>query len=143
MKVRWSIVSDTDARNELICTLIRKAEEDMVLLEKIVDDEDISSEIFGFHSQQAIEKLLKALLMFKIIPFRHTHDLGELIDLCSEHEIEVPDELYNIDDLTPFAVEYRYDVFTPSNKEVFSRHGALERVKEVHRWVQFQIKHPI
>jgi len=112
----------------------------MVLLEKIVDDEDISSEIFGFHSQQAIEKLLKALLMFKIIPFRHTHDLGELIDLCSEHEIEVPDELYNIDDLTPFAVEYRYDVFTPSNKEVFSRHGALERVKEVHRWVQFQIK---
>ncbi|MCD4844418.1 MAG: HEPN domain-containing protein [Methanosarcinales archaeon] len=136
-------MSDTDARNELICTLIRKAEEDMVLLEKIVDDEDISSEIFGFHSQQAIEKLLKALLMFKIIPFRHTHDLGELIDLCSEHEIEVPDELYNIDDLTPFAVEYRYDVFTPSNKEVFSRHGALERVKEVHRWVQFQIKHPI
>jgi HEPN domain-containing protein len=140
MKVRWSIVSDADARNELIYTLIRKAEEDMVLLEKIVDDEDISSEIFGFHSQQAIEKLLKALLMFKIIPFRHTHDLGELIDLCSEHEIEVPDELYNIDDLTPFAVEYRYDVFTPSNKEVFSRHGALERVKEVHRWVQFQIK---
>ena len=134
------MVSDADARNELIYTLIRKAEEDMVLLEKIVDDEDISSEIFGFHSQQAIEKLLKALLMFKIIPFRHTHDLGELIDLCSEHEIEVPDELYNIDDLTPFAVEYRYDVFTPSNKEVFSRHGALERVKEVHRWVQFQIK---
>ena len=133
-------MSDADARNELIYTLIRKAEEDMVLLEKIVDDEDISSEIFGFHSQQAIEKLLKALLMFKIIPFRHTHDLGELIDLCSEHEIEVPDELYNIDDLTPFAVEYRYDVFTPSNKEVFSRHGALERVKEVHRWVQFQIK---
>ena len=133
-------MSDADARNELICTLIQKAEGDMALLEKIVDDEDISSEIFGFHSQQAIEKLLKALLMSKIVPFRRTHDLGELIDLCSEHDIDVPDELYDIDDLTPFAVEYRYDVFTPSNKEVFSRQGALERVKKVHRWVQFQIK---
>jgi HEPN domain-containing protein len=133
------MVSDTDARNELLCTLIRKAEEDMALLEKIIDDEDISSDIFGFHSQQAIEKLLKALLMSKIIPFRRTHDLGELIDLCSEHGIDVPDELYNIDDLTPFAVEYRYDVFTPSNKEVFSRQEAIERVKEVHRWVHFQI----
>ena len=84
--------------------------------------------------------MLAMNLMSKIVPFRRTHDLGELIDLCSEHDIEVPDELYDIDDLTPFAVEYRYDVFTPSNKEVFSRQGALERVKEVHRWVQFQIK---
>jgi len=132
-------VSDADARNELVSMSIRKAEEDIVLLDKVVDDEDVSSEIVGFHAQQAIEKLLKALLIAKIIPFRRTHDLGELMDLCSEHEIEVPDELYDIDDLTPFAVEYRYDVFTPPNKELFSRSEALERVKAVHDWVLSQI----
>lgn len=62
------MVNDTDARDELASRSIRKAEEDMLLLEKIVDDEDISSEIVGFHAQQAIEKLLKALLISKIIP---------------------------------------------------------------------------
>jgi len=129
----------SDARYELVLMSIRKAEDDIVLLEKITYDEEISSEIVGFHPQQAIKKLLKALLIAKIIPFRRTHDLGELTDLCSEHGIEVPDELYDIDDLTPFAVEYRYDVFTPPNKEVFSRQGALERVKTVHSWVLSQV----
>jgi len=133
------MVNDTDARNELASRLIRKAEEDMLLLEKIVDDEDISSEIVGFHAQQAIEKLLKALLISKIIPFRRTHDLGELTDLCSEHGIKVPDELYDVDELTPFAVEYRYDIFTPASSEKFSRRGALERVKTMHRWVLSQV----
>ena len=134
------MVSDADARNELVSMSIRKAQDDIVLLDKIVDDENISSEIVGFHAQQAIEKLLKALLISKIIPFRRTHDLGELTDLFSEHAIEVPDELYDLDDLTPFAVEYRYDVFTPPNKEAFSRTEALERVKAVHSWVLSQIK---
>lgn len=133
------MVNDADARNELVSMSIRKAEEDIVLLEKIAYDEDISSEIVGFHAQQAIEKLLKALLIAKIIPFRRTHDLGELIYLCSEHDMEVPDELYDIDDLTPFAVEYRYDVFTPPNKESFSRQEAFERVRGVHSWVLSKI----
>ena len=42
-------MSDGDARNELVSMSIRKAEEDIVLLDKVVDDEDISSEIVGFH----------------------------------------------------------------------------------------------
>lgn len=44
------MVNDTDARDELASRSIRKAEEDMLLLEKIVDDGDISSEIVGFHA---------------------------------------------------------------------------------------------
>ncbi len=44
------MVNDTNARDELASRSIRKAEEDMLLLEKIVDDEDISSEIVGFHA---------------------------------------------------------------------------------------------
>lgn len=133
------MVNDTDARDELASRSIRKAEEDMLLLEKIVGDEEISSEIVGFHAQQAIEKLLKALLISKIIPFRRIHDLGESTDLCSEHGIEVPDELYDVDELTPFAVEYRYDIFTLASSEKFSRRGALERVMTMHRWVLSQV----
>lgn len=61
--------------------LLAKAKDDETLLEEIISNEKIRDEIIGFHAQQASEKLLKALLMAKNIPYRKTHDLRELIDL--------------------------------------------------------------
>jgi hypothetical protein len=48
--------------------------------------------------------------------------------------------LYDVDELTPFAVEYRYDIFTPASNEMFSRRGALESVKIMHRWILSQVE---
>ena len=39
---------------------VAKADEDMHLLEALLDDTTTSDSIWGFHAQQAVEKLLKA-----------------------------------------------------------------------------------
>lgn len=42
--------------------LLDKARNDAVLLRKIADDIDVADEIVGFHTQQTVEKALKAVL---------------------------------------------------------------------------------
>ena len=60
-----------------------------------------------FHCQQAIEKLLKALLQKNNIKFGKTHDLGGLIRL-----LDIYPEIGKIKDdlewLSIFSVEFRY-----------------------------------
>jgi HEPN domain-containing protein len=97
--------------------LLAKAKDDETLLEEIISNEKIRDEIIGFHAQQAAEKLLKALLMAKNIPYRRTHDLRELIDLTRDNGIEFPESLMEIRTLSPFAVEFRYD-YIPMRKWV-------------------------
>ena len=54
--------------------LLIKAAED----EAILDANGIPESILGFHAQQAIEKLIKALLSALLIPFELTHNLDRL-----------------------------------------------------------------
>jgi HEPN domain-containing protein len=42
--------------------LLRKAGQDKVVLERLINDPEINDDTLGFHAQQAAEKLLKALL---------------------------------------------------------------------------------
>ncbi len=64
--------------------------------------------IVGFHAQQAVEKSLKAVLALHGHDFPFTHNLAQLIHLTRDVEIELPDVLENVDELTPFGVSYRY-----------------------------------
>jgi len=61
-----------------------------------------------FHAQQAVEKSLKAVLLYAKIDFPFTHDLEELLDTLEHGGIAVPGELKVIGELTPYAVESRY-----------------------------------
>ena len=54
--------------------LLIKASEDEVSLR--LEGQPIA--IAGFHAQQAVEKLMKALLSQLSVPFELTHDLGRL-----------------------------------------------------------------
>ena len=67
---------------------LSKAMDDEVPLEVIISNKKIRDEIIGFHAQQAAEKMLKALLFARSIPYRKTHDLRELIDLIKDHDIK-------------------------------------------------------
>jgi len=71
-------------QHEQAVLLVRKAAEDGVLLSELVSSERISNEIFGFHAQQASEKLLKALLSDFGVHFPRTHNLRLLMDLLSD-----------------------------------------------------------
>ena len=67
-------------------------------------------EAVTFHSQQASEKYLKALLVWHQIEFPKTHDLDLLLTLVSSREPELATSLADAGILTPYGVEYRYRV---------------------------------
>ncbi|MFZ3170179.1 MAG: HEPN domain-containing protein [Candidatus Methanoperedens sp.] len=116
--------------------LLAKAKDDETLLEEIIFNEKVRDEIIGFHAQQAAEKLLKALLMAKNIPYRRTHDLRELIDLTRDNGIEFPESLMEIRTLSPFAVEFHYDYIPMEEEEEFDRQKALEMIQKLRKWVE-------
>ena len=116
--------------------LLAKARDDEILVEEIISKERIRDEIIGFHAQQAAEKLLKALLMARNIPYRKTHDLRELIDLIRDRDIQFPESLMEIRTLSPFAVEFRYDYLPVEEELPFDRQKALEMVRNLRKWVE-------
>ena len=61
-----------------------------------------------FDAQQAAEKAIKAVLVYKKIPFPKTHDIIDLLTLLKEGGIEINEELRQADVLTSYAVETRY-----------------------------------
>ncbi len=86
----------------------RKAYTDLRVAEKLFE---IGEEpwVIVFHAQQAVEKALKAYLVLHNKHFGKTHNLSQLIDLCSEidREFQQLHEL-EIDKLYPLAIEARY-----------------------------------
>ena len=117
---------------------LKKASQDEKLLKEVINSDQIVDDIFGFHCQQAAEKLFKALLSFKGIRFRKTHDLRELMDLLEDHKNSVPEHLADIDRLTPFGTLFRYDLLDESVG--FDREEAMKMVSELRKWVEDQIK---
>ena len=86
--------------------LLIKAAED----EAILHSDSIPESILGFHAQQAVEKLIKALLSELSVPFELTHNLGRLqtaIAAAGEILLATPLPLSELND---FAVVYRYDL---------------------------------
>jgi HEPN domain-containing protein len=75
------------------------------------DREDILPEQVCFHAQQAVEKALKAVLLYQKKDFPLTHDLEELADILITAGIALPPEIDEIGNLTPYAVETRYPGF--------------------------------
>lgn len=62
----------------------------------------------AFHCQQAVEKYLKALLIYFEIDFKRSHDLMYLLDLLSQ-SIEIKESMYDSAILlNGFSVQIRY-----------------------------------
>jgi HEPN domain-containing protein len=61
-----------------------------------------------FHSQQAVEKALKAVLAYYEAKTPKTHNIRALAELCKEHTGEVLIDDKVIDTITTFAVITRY-----------------------------------
>jgi len=74
---------------------------------KVLTGEDDMLETALFHLQQAIEKALKAYLVWCAVNFPHTHDLEVLIDLAKEKDADF-DQLDSVTAITDFAVAGRY-----------------------------------
>ena len=72
--------------------------------------DDADTEIVGFHTQQAVEKALKGWLEFCGIDYSKTHDLTMLLTQLTDHGMDV-EPFRSIEELSPFAVQYRYELY--------------------------------
>ncbi len=86
-----------------------KAESDLAAARRVVDG-DGPYDTACFHAQQAAEKLLKGLLAFRDQAFPHTHNLEELLALCLAVEPGLRLGDVDLAELTPYAVQIRYDL---------------------------------
>src|SRR3990170_6704125 len=104
-------------------------------LAKIGSNKDVLPEQICFHAQQAVEKALKAVLLFYKVDFPFTHDLEELLDTFETNKISIPPYLLDVGILTPYAVETRYPGFWGelSEKEVSE---AISLAKKVIKWAK-------
>jgi HEPN domain-containing protein len=106
---------------ELAREWVLKSAEDWRSAQVLISDHNPLVSPALFHLQQCAEKLLKALLIRRNIPFERRHDLSYLAELGGEEKLE-PFSLL-LAELSPFAVEFRY----PGDLPVFS----VNEVEEV------------
>ena len=99
------------------------------------DPEVFSSEIFGFHVQQAVEKALKAWLCILGVAFPRIHDLDELGALLEEAGQKIPKFLHVLLEFTDFAVAFRYDAF-PDLEGDIDRDVCIDQVGHLLQHVQ-------
>ena len=92
----------------LIQSWIEKAKKDLKTAERELKYEDPVIESVCFHSQQAVEKLIKSLLIFYDLEPDKTHSIGRLILKLPESEKTFHEKIDEYDSLTDYAVELRY-----------------------------------
>lgn len=119
--------------------LLNKAEHDLVAAEATLST-GRALDMVCFHAQQAAEKSLKALLALHDVEYPWRHDLAELLELVRLRAPQIEALEERIIQLTPFAVEVRYDEeFEPSLSEAVE---ALQTATEIHTLVARIIQHP-
>lgn len=114
---------------------IRMADRDIVAFTILNADERMHLSVVYFHAQQAIEKLLKAVLFSAQIEFRRTHDLTELTFLLEQQGVEIPVAAEQLARLNPFAVTYRYDDLEFDNFRLTTEE-VLEWLTSLRQWVE-------
>lgn len=121
---------------DLARLLADKAAGDEGVLEKLSRDRDIPDEVLGFHAQQAVEKLIKAVLAARGIQPPRSHDVGYLLGLLEENGIQPPPDASAVEGLTPWAAEFRY---AESYGQSLDRVAALTLVRGARSWARTQL----
>lgn len=123
---------------DLAQQLLTLARDDAAAARVMVDNGEVTDAIIGFHSQQAVEKALKAVLAASGVDFPFTHDLSALIELC-EAKIGgagVPTELEEVDRLSPYGARARYGGADPSTVD---RRQAQQWAASAVEWATRQV----
>ncbi len=99
---------------DLVKGLLKKAESDLTNARICLTSEQ-ALDTACFHTQQAAEKYIKAYLTANDIEYPFIHNLEKLIQLCIQNDPSFKSVKVLGEELTPYAVELRYDdEFWPS-----------------------------
>ncbi len=120
----------TKDQNDYLKTWLFRANEDIAVIEKLFESEpELYASTICFHAQQAVEKFLKAFLVFHNIDFPKTHDLDYLLFECKKLDAKNFD--IDLGSLTDFGVSIRYpdDFYLPDKDETAQYRGIALKVK--------------
>jgi HEPN domain-containing protein len=117
--------------SDLVKGWVRKAESDLENTRMCLDS-DRALDTACFHAQQAAEKYLKAYMTSRGLEFPFVHNLEKLIEICAETEADFLTIRLVGADLTPYAVELRYDdEFWPDMATARHAYAAALAIKEL------------
>lgn len=107
----------TEEQMEYINKWMLKAGNDFDAAIILIERENPLTDIVCFHCQQAVEKYLKAYLIYQNIDFPKTHILKPLLRLCIK--VNKDFESIKLKDLSYFGVQVRYpdDSYLPTIEE--------------------------
>ena len=88
---------------------LQLADDDAAAFRGLLKLPEVKFRLACFHAQQAVEKLLKAVLVFHAIDFQRTHDLHTLATALLKNGLTPPCSPEELTRLNPFAVTFRYD----------------------------------
>lgn len=83
----------------------------------------------GFHAQQAIEKLLKALLITFGVEPEEQHSIARLVQQIARLDRDLAEAMAPTAQLTPYAVHHRYPPRNPLAPHTIGRNEVLQIVR--------------
>ncbi|HQI05954.1 MAG TPA: HEPN domain-containing protein [bacterium] len=111
---------------------LKKADNDFKTGKDQFETDEPATDTICFHMQQAVEKYLKAFIVFKGLEAEKTHNISRILEKCISIDNEFS-ELRNedIEMLTPYGTVVRYpdDFYIPTNEEAGYAIKLAETVK--------------
>ena len=117
--------------------LVEAAGRDISALRGMSNPDVFADEIFGLHTQQAAEKLLKAWIAMLGEVYPLTHNLELLLGILQERGVSVEDHQPLVE-YTPFAGRIRYETGDTSGLSLH-RDVALRRIEALYERVMLQM----
>ena len=112
---------------------IHKAEDDLIVAEREYKHKRPIYDAVCFHSQQCVEKYMKAVLQENDVEFEKTHDLDVLLESCKTFIPELEHYKLAILNLSSFAVEIRYPGVRATKNEATECISAMRKVMKIMR----------
>ena len=119
-----------NATIEFIKQWLAKANEDLLVVEKLTEVEIIATPSVCFHCQQAVEKFLKAYLIANGVDVKKTHNIEFLLSECTDIDKTFAD--FDPKELSDFSVDARYpgDMYIPEENETMEYKKLALEIKE-------------
>lgn len=115
---------------------MEKAAGDEKILSRLIDDPEIPDDGVGFHAQQAVEKMAKAVLAHNDVRYERTHNIAYLLELLRTADISMPEHADDLPNLSPWAAELRYAQLPESS---LNRAEIRSLVEETKIWAEAQL----
>jgi HEPN domain-containing protein len=122
----------TNEENDYLKNWLFRANEDIAVINSLYkSDPDLYSSTICLHAQQAVEKFLKAFLVFNNIDFPRTHDVDFLLIECQK--IDQDGFVIDLGNLSDFGVSLRYpdDFYVPDKEETTLYRDIAIQVKKI------------